>query len=428
MVNAEFEALQRKPYTLPPMILSKPHHRMYAAGFLLDFSVAVGLTAIPFFVMRQLHGGPKMLGIIGAINSIVYTMACLVSARIVTKAAHGLNWSITGIALFAVSWGLAPLFHNRFICATLFAVGNFALALCWPAMHSWIGAEPDLRRRARRMGRFNIAWSLGLTVGPLMAGWLSDVNLRFPFILLAATAVLVFLLLKSLPHERDHFGQASQDMLDARAEHDRASEAFLYSAWFANLMGCFLANATRSIFPNRVEELVKAGQLRVLSENGETPLISAGAATQFSWLVCVLAFSVAGTFLLMGRSKWWHHNFRFLFWLQVAAAVAFWVLGTTHSLILMALCFLVVGIMGGATFFAAVFYSMADADKKHSRAAVNEGMVGAGGFLGSLAFGLLADRYSIETAFHCAPLFIAVGLAAQLFLLKWRSNAGRRAS
>jgi len=38
----------------------QPHHRMYAAAFLLDFSVAVGILAMPFFIVERLNGGAAL--------------------------------------------------------------------------------------------------------------------------------------------------------------------------------------------------------------------------------------------------------------------------------------------------------------------------------------------------------------------------------
>ena len=85
----------------------------------------------------------------------------------------------------------------------------------------------------------------------------------------------------------------------------------------------------------------------------------------------------------------------------------------------MCLCCAVVGVFLGLAFFSATYYSIASAAHKHVRASINEASVGFGGFLGSLACGMLAERYGVVTPFLYAPVLLAVGIAAQWMLLEF---------
>jgi MFS family permease len=360
-----------------------------------------------------------MSGVIGATQAICYAAVCLLSAGFVARAKNGLNFAVLGLFLFITFFCLVPFSRNAIVCGALATVAVGSLALVWPAVHAWIGAEPDLALRARHMARLNVSWSTGFAISPLFTGPLYDYDYRLPFIMIFAVAFGAMLILRFLPHESEHFGVASQEMLDARADHDRSSEMYLYSAWFATAVGNFLSGITRTVYPKRIDELVEAGQLRLLFEDTPPAFLNANAATKYSWLAFALAAIIALTFMWMGRSRWWHHKFQFLFALQIGAAIAFYVLGETHSLVIMAACFMAVGINGGVAFFAGVYYSMADPAQKHRRAAINEGAVGIGGFLGSISFGYMAGRYGIAFPCHLTPIFIAAGLAAQLFLLRY---------
>jgi len=84
----------------------------------------------------------------------------------------------------------------------------------------------------------------------------------------------------------------------------------------------------------------------------------------------------------------------------------------------MAACFMVIGANLGAAFFSSSFYGMADPARKHGRAAINEGIVGLGGFSGSMGFAWLAERYGIAAPFHWAPLLVGVLLLVQWLLIR----------
>ncbi|MBI5096034.1 MAG: MFS transporter [Candidatus Hydrogenedentes bacterium] len=402
----------------------KPHQRHYLVGFILDCAIMIAMTASPFFIMRQLNGGSTMLGVIAAVQAMGYAILCLLSQSFVTRAKHGLNWAVLGVAICGSCFVVMPFSLNPWVFGALTGVSMTALALVWPALHSWIGAEPDLARRGRRVSKFNMAWSLGFTVGPLLTGPLYTSDYHLPFIVGFAFITVTLALLLAAPHERDYFGEASTEDIAARANHDRTSEKHLYGAWVATIVANGLIGATRSVFPKQVEDLVVSGNLRWFAEVTAGPYLPTDAAQAFSWLAFVLSGATAFTFYVLGRTQFWHHRFSFLVAVQVAGAVAFAALGNITSYVLMAVCCVVVGLNLGFCFFAAVYYSLADPARKHQRLAVNEGAVGIGGFVGALGTGLLADRYGMGLPFAGAAVVIAAAVALEYAL----TCAGRRTS
>lgn len=401
----------------------RAHQRVYLSAFLMDFSVISLMTVLPFYVFNQLGKGAAVSGAIGGLQSAMYAVVCLVSARYVARAHNGMRWAHVGAAGFVVFACLMPFFRNPWLCAMMAAVSSSFLALYWPAQYSWIGAEPDLERRGRHMALFNVAWSLGFSLGPLAAGPLYDLDYRFPFVAIFVLGASLLALLLTVPHERDYFGKAEGHAAESRQAHDRRSEAYLYLAWASTFASNFVTGVTRTVFPKRVEDLVSSGELRLFAESQPLPFLTVGPATKYSWLACCLSLMLVVMFIWMGRSKFWQHRASFLLGSQVLAAGAFWVLGHTHSLVLMAVCFAAVGANAGISFFSSVYYSVVNPRLKHSRSAINEGLVGAGGFLGSVLFGWLAGRYGIEMPFRWTPLFIGVLLVLQAFLIPRRDHS-----
>ena len=380
---------------------------------------------MPFYVYDVLGGDETMSGLIGGIQMGAYSITCMIVSRFVHRAHNGLWFALAGVALFAVTNGPAPWLRNPYVFGGALTLAFMSVSMVWPALHSWVGAEPDPAKRTRYIGWFNVSWSFGFAVSPLIAGPLYDWDYRLPFVALILFSIVCFLLLRSLPHERNYFGVATPETREEHAAHDRASAAFLYAAWMATFVANMLVGVTRTIYPKRVQDLLASGALDMVRGVPLPDFLAAAPATTFAWLSSMLSILTALSFLLLGRSTWWRHRFQGLVISQVASAAAFWVLGKTTSLVVMGLCFAVVGATLGLAFFSSVYYSLADPEHKHRRAAVNEGAVGLGGFAGSAIFGYLIGRsQDMSLPFTYTPVLILAVLLLQWGLLVY----GRRAS
>ncbi|MBN2308410.1 MAG: MFS transporter, partial [Candidatus Hydrogenedentes bacterium] len=327
----------------------KPHHRQYAAVFLFDLSMVAGLTVSPFYIFHFLGGGALMSGVVTGLQWGLYAASCLLSARHVSRARNGLSWAVAGAAGFAVLFPLAPLVKNPYFFGVLTTTAMASTGLFWPAMQAWIGAEPDRRLRLRRMSHYNLSWTVGLTIAPILAGPLYNADYRLPFLLVFATAAGAMALVMSLPHESKHFQAPTEEMIAAHAAHDRESEAHLPTAWGALLIGCALIAAMCAVFSLRMEELVKESRLSLLWRPTDAPLAGT-AVTYFAWLALIMYATRAGTSLVMGVTHLWQHKFWLLALTQVAAGGACWVLAQTSSLAVMIVCALAIGVAAGVSF------------------------------------------------------------------------------
>lgn len=395
-----------------------PRVRMYMVGFLFDFAIITAITAQPFYVYNQIGGSAAMSGVYGGIQAVVYALLSLASSRFVHKTGNGLVWAYTGMLIFAVFVPGMMFFRDPWICGVMGVVGFGALAICWPAFYSWVGADPEPERRQNSLGWFNLAWSSGFAFGPLLAGPLYDYDHRLPFVFTFVITAATFVLLWSLPRERDFFGTGRVEEHAEGLNVDHVSEHFLHAAWLATLVANMMVGVTRTVFPKRINDLVAEGQLRLLFEAVPADYLTVAAATKFSWLAFLSAFTTAVLFFVFGRTTIWRHKLSWLVGLQLAGGAGFWVLGFTRSLVVMAAAFMLIGSTLGIAFFSSVYYSIANPALKHRRAAVNEGMVGLGGFVGGILFGWLALRYGMNFPFQWSPLFLLAAVAAQVALVR----------
>jgi MFS family permease len=401
-------------------MIVQPHRRMYLAAFLLDSSVAIGLTAMPFLVFERLGGGAAFSGTIGAVQMALYAAGCLASAGFVARMAkNGLLWALAGVAAFAGFFSLVPWIGTPVLCGVVASLPFLGLSLAWPALQSWLGGEPDPEKRARHLTGFNTATAFGFTIGPLAAGPLYDLDYRVPFAALFGACVVVAALVVTLPREPSHEEQACAKGAGPKEERRTSPGAgLLYASWGATLTANSLFAAVRSVYPERVNALVSEGTLTFFGSFRPAWLGAVGPATAFSWLAFLLSLATVACFAILGKTRGWRGRFGFVAAGQLVAAGSFFFLGQTRSLAVMIACFALVGASFGLCFFASLYYSLADVQEKHRRAAINEGALGLGGLIGGIAVGHAAAGAGLAAAFQWTPLFVALAVAAQLVILR----------
>lgn len=393
---------------------------MFLAAFLLDFSVAMAITVMPFYAFQHLHGGPALSGALGAAQMAIYAAGCLLSAGFLAHVSNDLRFALAGVAIFAAPHVLVPFTESPLLCGFLASMPFVGLALAWPAMQSWLGTEPDPVKRARHLTGFNTATAFGFTFSPLFTGPMYDLDYRLPFLVLLLLVLVVAALIASLPRT---CGPPECETGPAGPGEEQEVTVIqplgmLYAAWAATFTASALFASVRSVYPSRVDALVSGGALNAVGDWQPHWLEAAGSATVFSWMAFVLSLATVAFFAVLGRTRNWQGRFAPLVVGQVLAAAASMLLSGAQSLAVMLACFIVVGANFGLCFFASLFYSLAESQAGHRRAAINEGLLGAGGFAGGIGAGYAAGQWGLDATFQWMPLSVGLALAAQCLLLR----------
>lgn len=283
-----------------------PHRRMYLAAFLLDFAVAMGLTAMPFLLYDRLSGGAAMSGTVGATQMALYACGCLGSAFFVHRAGDRLFWAIAGVAVFGLLFATVPWAHTPWLAGAVASLPFLGLALAWPALQAWMGREPDPDARARRLTGFNTATAFGFTLSPLVAGPLYDIDYRVPFLVMLSLCGIVLALVFSLPSSPStHPEQVALEAKRLQSPTLKLPVGLLYAAWAATFATNGLFAAARSVYPKQVDTLAAEGSLTLFGDFWPALLGGVGPATLFSWLAFLLSLTTVGCFAMLGWTQWW---------------------------------------------------------------------------------------------------------------------------
>ncbi len=396
------------------------HYRHHLSAFFQDFALSSGFALVPFYIYDHIGGGARMSGSVSAVQSLFYAGACLMVARHAAGFAHPIRIAVVGSLGFALLMPMVTLMQSGFQVALITVTALMCLALYWPAMQSWLGGEPNSRVRARRMAHYTVAWSLGLAIGPLFTGWLYDfADVRFAFGLVAATTLIAAALAWSLPEVLE--AQSIDEPVEAEAIDLAVCERHLYPTWIANFVSWGMVGAMRGVYPKRVHELVEDSSLHALWPGDAIDLAGAKAATVYAVLLLSLYGARAATSYWMGIWHGWHGKYSWVLWSQVGAAIALYGLGVSSSLAVISICCLIIGVNGGITFFASLYYSVADPARRHSRSAINESLVGLGGFCAAVGAGEMAERMGSGEPFLYGPLIVGIAAVLQCCIF-WKKR------
>jgi MFS family permease len=416
----------------------KPEHQHYLGSFLLQCAMMLGMTLVPFFTFEHLGGKERAAALAYGVQMLSLGATCILSAPFVTGLRNGLLCCLVGIIGFGVFYAAGVFSPGITVFCILTGISMAFFALAWPALQSWLGAQSDPKLRTKSFSHFNIAIGLGLTVGPLVAGLIYQVDFRLAFLSVLLMSACAALLIVRLPREQEYFGSCANvgksDTLsdsDFEMKSGNADEVYLYCGWLTNMLGWGLTGAVRTVYARQVDELVQHGQLVLLAQRLPLHVFTAqgtpAAATVYSWMQTILSLGYFVVILLMGWTTRWQHRFWLLVASQALLGAAIWQLARSRSLLLILLCHAVMGGFTGFAYLASQCYSSANPLLKHRRIALNEGLSNGNSFVMPLAFAQLSMWYGTTWPFRNTPYFLVAVVVMQFLSLQYakRKLTGR---
>jgi len=269
----------------------------------------------------------------------------------------------------------------------------------WPTLEAWIAEKESKRTLMQKMALFNISWSTGFAVGPLVGGILFGMNFKLPFYFafIVSVSVLLILFYKT---PKVSFATKSKSFTDKTVLSEAPPDNFsLYIkiSRMANFILCLCTGMVWYIFP-------KLGiQLQI------SPLF-------LGLLMFILSLSRMLTFYGLGRFHQWHYRIFPLALFQLIAAVGLIMIFIVSSFFLFFLAFVFIGVGLGMTFSSSLFYSVNVTSQKGPSAAIHETVLMSGFLLGPLIGGAVAQEFSLRAPYLVVAAIVVVGIFIQLLI------------
>ena len=415
--------------------LLQPELQHYFGSFLLQTAMMVGMALIPFFCFQHLGGETRSAALAYGVQTLSLGITCFFSAPFVRRWKNGLHGCLVGSVGFGAFYFFASYARSIAAFCILTGIAMCFFGLAWPALQSWLGAQPNEQKRIRSFSWFNVAIGLGLTVGPLVEGALYRLSVRAAFAAVFLFSVLAAVLLFTLPQESAYFSRRvaapKGPQLAAGSEESfsinpsRLNETFLYCGWLTNMLGWGLTGAVRTVYPGRISELVQRSQLVFAFAGAPSRAFTAPgttAATLYSEMQAMLSLGYFVAILVLGRSLRWQRRIWFLLASEAVLGWSIWTLARSRSLLVILSCHAVLGMFTAFGYLGSQTYSASNYALKHRRIAIQEGLSQSSGFVLPLLFAQCATFYGAAWPFSYVWLLIAVFAAAQLLSIRFATR------
>ena len=378
---------------------------VYLAALLMDLSFGVFLFVGPVVALR-LTGEPGLQAVLGV---------GLLVARISFNALFGRlsdwlgrkNLLLVSSALMMAAFvglGRAPSLMAVYGVAFLVGVAN---ALYWPVIEAWVGEEVSGAALVRDIGSYNVAFSTGLALGPLVSALLqrslgppsAEVSLLGPILFGLALGAVTFgfiLVRPALSREQVAEMRRRRPPLPRTA----LSRRFLLAGWLANFVAWSGVGVVRFLL-----QALVVGELGL----GERTLGLLQSLFYGSWVV---------GFLVWRRWAGWPYRRGPLLVAQVLGAaglVCIWLARGPGGLAV-GLGLFGLGLTG--PYAASIFYGLDRYSDKGTKSGLHETILAAGMLLGLAAAAALAQWVSVALPYLVVAGATVAAVAFQWFYLR----------
>ncbi len=350
--------------------------RKYGAYFpalLMDACISGILTNAAYFV-NYLHFSSTFLGILTAISTGVFVLLAIPFGRLSDRIGRPPVLAIACFSLAAVSV-LLPFCTRKLHLMIAFPCSGIGMALFWPTYEAWLAEREGAEDLIGRITTFNLFWTVGITIGPMIASYLyQGARPVLAFYLAGGFSLINWITLRShiIVSRKDQHSRESSVLIEAPPH--AAHHIYLIIARIANFASWFSLGILRHIAPKLT---VEAG----------IPAIAYGN------LILVLGATQLIGFLWLGTNQAarWHYRFSPLIGAQLLAIISFMAIGLMPYGFYWTCAFALIGLCGAVTYFSSMYYSLHAQQDKGNKSGVHEAVLGSGLLLGPFLGGVLAD-------------------------------------
>ena len=366
----------------PPLSFLR-RYSPYIPALLMDFCLSSILTNTSFY-SSYLHLSSTFLGTLIAISTAFFVILAVPFGRLSDRVGRARVLCTACLLLSGVSF-ILPFCRRKLHLVIAFPCVGISQALFWPAYEAWLAEREGGGSLITRLMIFNLFWSVGIMIGPVLSSYLySGSNPIIPFYLagvfsLCNWGVIYF---QSKSHQGGQNSPVGTELTPVptfdepplRKPSPELQHAYLRIARVANFASWFSLGVLRQLAPKLTLEM--------------------GVPTKlFGNLMLTLGVLQTLVFLWLGtaRSARWHYQLLPLVCVQLLSALGFTAIWFVKRPILWMPAFGVIGACAAITYFSSIYYSLHGQSDKGNKSGWHEAILGSGILLGPFLGGMLSD-------------------------------------
>jgi predicted MFS family arabinose efflux permease len=364
----------------------------------------VGLGVI-FYVQDIYNATSDQIGLLAALWSLFYVVGCLGMRPFFHRfrPSYILAASSFCVSILVFMIHFAGSLKGIYV---IYSLIGLSLSFFWPPMMAWVASGLEGSTLNRVISRYNFSWSVGIIIGPVLAGWLSQKTPELPLLFGGCSLFVCFLIIIAgylfVPQMREPVKEEEQRGADASG---RSGDTLLrYPAW----VGVFTAFVVLGVIAN------------IFPVSARNDLFLSKSTIGFILFLRSL-FNTLG-FLLMGRLVFWHFKGWPLILGQALTACVLLLLMKTSAVIPMALFIILLGVLTSFNFSNSFFHGVSGSSRRASRLAIHEAVLAFGMISGSYLGGIIYKSSSMSLVYFLCIAIVLAGMVVQTGLCLWVKN------
>lgn len=382
---------------------------LYTATFFFSGGHSGIFTLALPFVITLLGGSDKDLGLCFGLGTITYMVSCLTIAnhidRFNPKRILQFSSAFVALTLAALFIGIRIFLKGQLPIDPILLViivevlSCLAMAFFWPSIMGWLSTGHEGASLSKRMGIFNISWSLALVITTLLGGYILKIDTTLAVLVSAIFLAIAFVFISVAPASQD--SQAPNNTAGQRQSPetiDPLNAVFRSMARLGLVTGCLVLGLFRT-------------QLALFfTEN------LGFSKSQFGILTALYCLASFTGFSITGRTKNWHYKLSPFIGSQLIIAVAMLMILFSTSLIQLCAAAVFVGIGQSFVYASHQFYCVSGKVKRSGSMAIHEILISIGYASGSIAGGYLAEYLSRYWPYWFGFAAVMITLAAEALI------------
>lgn len=367
--------------------------------------------ALPFVVVL-IGGSDKDLGLCFGIGTVGYLVSCLTIGRHLDRfnPKRALQFSSSAICMVVLTIGLVvwlsvrgSLPMNPVLAVILMNIFlSVLLALFWPPMMGWLSIDHEGPALSRRLGIFNLSWSLALSVSPFLGGFIIQIHPNLAVLLAACLMAVTFLSVSIAPKPAP---QTENTPTRTAADSGTATSLNPDHVLFRRMARPALVTSCITIALLRTQFAIFFTEELGFSE------------VQFGMLTTLLCFSTFSGFYVAGKTHRWHHRMAPFLLAQVITGLAMLLIFLCPSLWALCVAVILAGIGQSFIYASHQYYAVSGQQQRSGAMAVHEILISVGYVVGSVVGGYLAEGLNRATPYAFGAAAVVAGVVLQIILL-----------
>jgi len=367
---------------------------------IISFTSQMAITSVNLALVYVLKihfaVSSQVIGFSAATYTFSYFVFCAVVDPIASKlrpstsiiiSMLGMASSIFAILFFEKVWMVFP---------ALLLYGFF-MAFHWPQLAGWMARGKEGHLLSRATGAFNVSWSLGVALSPLVTGFIVEINsilaLQVFIALFLFVAAVTAVFTATTPAMRGAVSEHTTRKMHAGRDN---STPLRFVSWVGNLSFYVVLAVILTIYP--------------LFAFDALPY----RASSVGLLLFIRGLFSVVVFVFMGKTKFWHFRKSLIAAVLISASILTFFARYIVSFSGYLVFFMLFGVLFSAMYSFSIFHGFSGSINRTRRMLIHESLLTVGSVIGNTFGASLYQYYSFSSVLMMCSILLLLPLVLLL--------------